>query len=559
VSRTAWNVVIALVLLVGLALRLKGIHNPITDHPGWRQGDTAAIARNFATLEFNPLRPQVDYNGPPPNYVELELQIVPFLAAVLYKIFGIHEVFGRLISIAFSLATIVLVGAFARRLFRSDVAGVAAATVFAIYPGSLYYGRTFTPDTAMVAFMTAALYASFLWSAGRSDNAAPQSGTREGASPVPAHFFWLAAALTALAILAKPVAAVALVPIVSFAIARWGWRATLLRPSLWAFLAIAIVPYLAYDAYLRSIAEWHWASGITAKHVLPELVAAFASPAAFLRKLAQFNDALGMLPGTMLGPIGFGLMLLAIVVPVRGEARVLLAAYFLALIVYTFVVVSVERVDYYLYVWLPFAALSTGGLIARLRELVNPHELWNSGGLALGGVFFALMIMLSRAAVHDYYQYKPGVYRAATVLDATLPPGILVVMAHYDPSVLYYIHRKGWEEDPALWTPFDERSAIKKGARAFISIEDRRMRRNVELCHWLERFPITNPDAPLRRAQDRGWPVYVTDPVKVLPGAEARWQAFRKLELAGKAKPCTRPHLLVSTLGLRQRQERGGR
>lgn len=521
-SRTAWHVVLGLILLGGLVLRLKGIHDPLTDHPGWRQGDTAAIARNFATLDFNLLHPQVDYDGPPPNYVELELQIVPFLAATLYKIFGIHEIFGRLISIAFSLATIALVGHLARRLFRSDVAGLAAATVFAVYPGSLYYGRTFTPDTAMIALATAALYASVLWIAGDGDD-----------GRVPSYLAWPAAVLTALAILAKPVAAITLVPIVTFAIVRWGWRTTLTRPSFWAFLAIAIAPYLLYDAYLRSIAEWHWASGITAKHVLPELVAAFTSPAAFWRKLVQFSDAFAMLRTTMLGPIGFGLMLIAIVVPIRAEARTLLATYFLALVGYTYLVVTVERVDYYLYLWLPFAAIWTGGLIARVREIVNPHEMWNSGGIALGGVILALMITLSRAAVHDYYYYKPDAYRAAKALDASLPPAILVVMAHYDPSVLYYINRKGWEEDPALWTPFDEESAIRKGARAFISIEDRRMRRNVDLCHWLERFPVPNPDAL--------WPVYVTDPAKILSGAEARWQAFRRLERAGKAKPCEAP------------------
>ena len=70
------------VVLIALVLRLHGIHDPILDHPGWRQGDTAAIARNFARLRFDIMYPQTLYNGPPPNYVELELQIVPFLAAV---------------------------------------------------------------------------------------------------------------------------------------------------------------------------------------------------------------------------------------------------------------------------------------------------------------------------------------------------------------------------------------------------------------------------------------------------------------------------------------------
>ena len=79
--------------VVGALLRLKGIHNPIFDHPGWRQGDTAAIARNFALLQYNPLFPQTDYNGPPPNYVELELQIVPFLAATLgHSVLGVPYV-----------------------------------------------------------------------------------------------------------------------------------------------------------------------------------------------------------------------------------------------------------------------------------------------------------------------------------------------------------------------------------------------------------------------------------------------------------------------------------
>jgi hypothetical protein len=114
------------------------------------------------------------------------------------------------------------------------------------------------------------------------------------------------------------------------------------------------------------------------------------------------------------------------------------------------------------------------------------------------------------------------VYRQAKALDATLAPGALVVMGHYDPSILYYISRKGWEEDPYVWTPFDEESAIAKGARYFIAVEPRRLARNVELSAWLLRFPLTNASAR--------WPVYETDPAKILPGAEQRWRAFRRAE-----------------------------
>ena len=80
-----------------------------------------------------------------------------------------------------------------------------------------------------------------------------------------------------------------------------------------------------------------------------------------------------------------------------------------------------------------------------------------------------------------------------------------------------------------MWTPFDEQSAIRKGARYFIAIEDNRLRRNPELYAWMQRFPLLNPKA--------AWPVYETDYAKVLPAAEARWRAFRNLEKAGLIAP----------------------
>ena len=500
-------------MLLGFVLRLKGIHDPILDHPGWRQGDTAAIARNFATLDFNPFHPQTDYDGPPPNYVELELQIVPWLAALLYRIFGIHEIFGRLISIAFSLGTVAVAGYFARWMFASRSAGIAAALAFAVYPGSVYYGRTFTPDTTMTFFLTAAVFASARWIV--DDEA--RLGRR----------FWLAAALTALALLAKPVAIVGLVPIAACLVEKRGLAATLRAPLTYAFFALALLPYAAYDAYVRAIAEWHWASGITRLHVLPSLAESLTSFAALRHKLDLFGDALRMLRTTMLGPLGalaFVASCAATAVwRVPVQSRALLWAWFAAALAYAYVVVTVERVDYYLYPFLPLAAVWTGGLVEGVRRTLAPGSRTAAAG---AGVALALVATyLGREAVRPYYAYSKAVYRQAKALDATLAPGALVVMGHYDPSVLYYIDRKGWEEDPYLWTPFDEESAIRKGARYFIAIEPKRLKRNVELHAWLERFPLDNPDAR--------WPVYQTDPAKILPGAEERWKAFRRAEKAG--------------------------
>ncbi|HEX8827768.1 MAG TPA: glycosyltransferase family 39 protein [Xanthobacteraceae bacterium] len=518
-ARYYWSVALLVILLIGLALRLHGIGNPILDHPGWRQGDTAAIARNFARLQFNIMYPQTTYNGRPPNYVELELQIVPFLAATLYKLFGIHEVFGRLLSLGFSLATIGVTASFARWLFRSRTAGLAAAFFYAIFPGSVYYGRTFTPDGAMVFFLTAALYAAAWYLI--EDEARPRWA--------PA----LAVTLLSLAYLAKPVAVIGLAPLLGLV---WE-RARRRRGTPWSAIAILLaVPLLVlwlYDRRVASYAEWHWTSGITQLHVLPALASALHSLRAFGAKVSQFWLVIGMLRATMLGNLSFVLAVasFAVLPWIAARSKALLWGWLLGGLAYIYVVVTVERVDYYMLPLLPLCALAIGGAIARFVTEVRRSDVALIARYALLGLvpFVTVVALLGvRAPIAAYYDYNEEAYRNARHLDRTLDPDALVVIGHYGPDVQYYIDRFGWEEDPALWTPFDQESAIRKGARYFISIEDNRLRRNLDLCAWLARFPV--------RDADFGWPVYETDPAKILPGAQALWRAFRSAERAGHGR-----------------------
>jgi len=510
VERRFWIATLC-VTVIGAALRLKGIHDPIFDHPGWRQGDTAAIARNFAQLQFNPLFPQTDYDGPPPNYVELELQIVPFLAATLYKLFGVHEVFGRLISLAFGIATIPLVALFGRWLFTSALIGVAAAGAYAILPGAWYYSHTFMPDTAMVFFTTWALYACARW-------IVDEDMSWRG--------WWTPAVLLAVAFLAKPVAVTALIPIVACAVARLGVRGAAARPQLWALGAVALVPLYAYDRFVSAHAEWHWASGITRLHVVPSLLGALTSPHLFVVKAVAFAHALVMLATTMLGPLPFWFAVIACVLPLRSRSNALLWGWLGGGLLYAYVVVTVERVDYYLYLLLPLGALLAGRLCAYALERAGPLPERRRVYAVSLGLLACVAAFFDYLQIAPYYRWSAANYVRAKALNATLAPGALVVMGHYDPSILYTIGRKGWEEDPHVWTPFDEQSAIRKGARYFIAVEHARLKQtNLELYCWLARFPVLDPAA--------AWPVYETDPAKVLPGAEARWRAFRRREMAG--------------------------
>jgi hypothetical protein len=509
-DRRRWWLAVAACCLVGLLLRLKGLHAPLLDHPGWRQGDTAAIARNFAQLRYNIFFPQTEYNGAPPNYVELELQIVPFLAATLYKIFGVHEVFGRLIAIAFGVGTIAVVGAYARWLLSSAFAGVVAMALYAIFPGSIYYSRTFQPDGAMVFFLVAALYAWSRWLA--DEDGRSWSG---GA---------VACALLATAFLAKQVALIALVPIVASIVTRYPGRQLLTRPLVPAALLVSLVPLALYEPYVAAHAEWHWASGIMRLHVIPSFVHALTSVHALLAKALDFLRALRMLATTMLGPVGFVLLIVGFALPLPARARAVLWGWLGGGLAYTYVVLTVERVDYYLYPLVPLGAIAGASAIAYAFERFASTPQLRTRALAVLAVALLGTLWLDRRIVAPYYRWSHAVYTRSLALDRTLAPGALIVIGHYDPSLMYYIRRKGWMEDPYLWTPFDEQSAIRKGARYFIAVEPKRLARNVELSHWLLRFPVLDANA--------AWPVYETDPAKVLPGAEARWREFRRREKA---------------------------
>ncbi|HMF27145.1 MAG TPA: glycosyltransferase family 39 protein, partial [Candidatus Cybelea sp.] len=366
-----WGVGLTAILLIGIALRLHGIHNPMLDHPGWRQGDTAAIARNFVRLRFDIMYPQTMYNGPPPNYVELELQIVPFLAALLYKLFGIHPIFGRLITLSFSVATVATLAYFARWLFGSTLAGLTAAFFYAVFPGSVYYGRTFMPDGAMAFFLTAALYAAAVYLTGDARR--------------PRLWLILATVLLTLAYLAKPVSLLAVIPIIAMAVERARAKRDLpLLPA--AVLVVAPLAILAfYDRRIASYAEWHWASGITRLHVFPALRASLSSAGAFVAKLESFRIVLGMLRDTMLGRVSFAVAVVGFVaLPwIGARTKALLWWWLAGGLLYAYLVVTVERVDYYLFPLLPLAALVIGGLFAQFASSLRRADMAPPSRIAL--------------------------------------------------------------------------------------------------------------------------------------------------------------------------------
>jgi len=91
-----------LIILLALAVRLVAINAPYTSTHWIKQLQIAPIAKNFYEDGYNILWPETDYSADRPGYIEIEFQLVTFLTALLYPIFGIHEWVGRAVTISFS-------------------------------------------------------------------------------------------------------------------------------------------------------------------------------------------------------------------------------------------------------------------------------------------------------------------------------------------------------------------------------------------------------------------------------------------------------------------------
>src|SRR6266436_4664116 len=93
-----------LVMVIGalaVAARLVLVNQPYVDCWSWRQSDVAAIAANFLQNGFRFGFPQIDWAGNAPGYVGTEFPILPFIAALCYKVAGAQECVGRIQAVIF--------------------------------------------------------------------------------------------------------------------------------------------------------------------------------------------------------------------------------------------------------------------------------------------------------------------------------------------------------------------------------------------------------------------------------------------------------------------------
>ena len=162
--KTSKFVLLAIVFLA-FVLRLYRIDNPVADWHSWRQADTAAVSRNFVKFGFDLLHPRFDdlSNIPsgqenPDGYRFVEFPIYNVVHAFLGKTFSFwsFEIWGRLVSILSSLASLIFLYLVVKKYINERTA-LLAAFFFAVLPFNIYYSRAILPEAMMISLALAAI------------------------------------------------------------------------------------------------------------------------------------------------------------------------------------------------------------------------------------------------------------------------------------------------------------------------------------------------------------------------------------------------------------------
>lgn len=404
-----------LIIVVATAVRFVDFTAPYTSQHWIKQLQIAPIAKHFATKSLNILWPETDYSADRPGYIEIEFQLVTWLTALGWKVFGIHEWVGRLVTIGFSVGSMVL-------LYRLMVLhiGAAAATYgllfFAFAPSNWYFSRVLMSEPLMLFFSIATIWAFSMWLA-----------TEERA------YWWWTAVAGALCFLVKLPTLIMLIPLAYLAWRKWE-RQTMQRRELWWLGAAMIVPALAYYAHAYyNIGRYYFTVGVGFGGSM------WFSPGDFL-KPGNYSLMLERLVKQHLTAVGFLLLPLGLLgVDRTNRLRITVFHVWAAAVAVYFVVVSGGnlRQNYYQLPLIPPAAALIG---LAWEQLVASRKF----AAALSPTLAALFLALSVWGVEPMFAEFTPIRQAARELNVLDPQKSPVIIFPAGYGCLFYFGRPGW-------------------------------------------------------------------------------------------------------------------
>ena len=252
-NRAVELVLFMLLLLLYLGKQLPAINNPPWEnYETWRQGDTYSIAVNFYQYEYHILRPQLNYDGPGDNYVQLEFQIMPFLAATLFRLLkSTAPAIPRAINLILFLGSAAYTYGIMRK-FAGMLPSLCGLAIYLFMPITLLYSRAIMPESSALFFYCGGVYYLLRWYLYNNRVSV-----------------WTSAFFVAIAITQKtPTLFVGILILFVF---LWKLKKDCIRSfTFYGYGAIALGIPAAYYSYASTVAVFHFVNGITAKHILTD-------------------------------------------------------------------------------------------------------------------------------------------------------------------------------------------------------------------------------------------------------------------------------------------------
>ena len=438
---------VVFIFFLAFILRTYKIDNPVADCHSWRQSDTAAVARSFATEGFNLFYPRAhnyfkqstnDLENPN-RYFLNEFPLYNAAVAGLYKIFGVEERYARLVSIFTSSLTGIFLYLLIKKYSSGAVAGLSAF-FWAVLPYNIYYGRVIMPDPTFIFFSVLSLFLITCW--------------------LEKEKFWLmllSALALALAMLVKPYAIFLGLPIAYLIWRQYQFKA-FKRLQIYLFALLSLLPFLAWRWHINQHPEGMFGSQWLINATNIRFKGAFFRWIIFDR-MNRLIFATG----------GFVLFFFGLVAK-RNKKEGLFFLSWLASVAAYIIYFAQGNVthDYYQMPLVPVGCY----LMAKGVEF-----LWGLGknfwqrlfNLSIAGVLVALMLAFGWYEVRGFFNINRwAIVKAGEAVDELTPKDARVIAPYdRDPAFLYQTNRNGWS---GLRDMDELEQYIKDGATHYVSV-----------------------------------------------------------------------------------------
>ena len=430
-SRRNWILLATLIAATGA--RLWRIDQPFVDPWSWRQSDVAAIARNYFTGGFHFAYPQIDWAGDAAGFVGTEFPVLPFIAALCYKVAGVHEWIGRLQSVVFFAFGAVFFFRLVERLFGARAA-LWATFFYAFAPLSIATSRAFMPDMPSLSLALAGIFFHVRW----LDRDRPRD-------------FVGAAALLAAALLIKITTAIVAAPLLYLFVAAVYDRQRAAttgggRPPLQLILLFAAV------VLLPSVI-WYWHAHQIALRYYPHHF--FGAGGFVLEPLSWYARIAKQTVLSSLTPVLALFGVVGLLIAPRGKFRRLFHWWAAAMLIFIVAVGWGNRHQWYQLPLVPIAAVFAGCACERLAR--SP---------LVAAAVAMLFLANSAVATQPFFRPAAAPLREAGLALKQITPRVALIIAadDGDPTIFYYAERKGWhflEQDGVFYgNPLDAAQLI---------------------------------------------------------------------------------------------------